>query len=85
MDYREHNRRMFARRHMKDTTAKALGVLLGLGIFGFIVWFHLNYKCIRSHKEWRSDCDVTRDSYGRKVSESCWTRQVDVCDEYVER
>ena len=69
----------------KNALYTTVAVLGGIAFVGFIVWFHLNYKCVSSHMEWRSSCHVNRDSHGRRISEHCRQYQTEVCDEYVER
>lgn len=62
-----------------------LAVLACIIVVGSIILFHLNYKCVSHHYEWRTDCHVHRDAQGRRTSESCYDRRVEVCDEWEER
>lgn len=75
----------YSRRRAKDTIALVAVGLLGVGIIAAIIWWHLTYRCVSQHYEWRTSCTVHRDSQGRRTGETCHERRVEVCDSWEER
>lgn len=70
---------------MYDTAVLFVGGLLIVAVVGAVIWWHLTYKCVSSHHEWRTDCTTHRDSNGKRTGESCHERRVEVCDDWEER
>lgn len=78
----------YSRRNSGLSNDALKGWLVILGIIGvviFAIWWHLNYRCVSSHYEWRTDCDTHHSSDGRRSWETCHERRVEVCDEWTER
>ena len=74
-----------SRRQTRDALTGGAIVLAIVAIIGGIIWWHLNYKCISEHYEWRTDCTTHRNSDGKRTGETCHERRVEVCDEWEER
>lgn len=74
-----------SRRQTQDAlTVVGAGLLIVL-IVGSIIWWHLNYRCVSEHYEWRTDCTVHRNSDGKRTGETCHEHRVEVCDQWEER
>lgn len=58
-------------------------VVLVVGIVVAFVWFHMNYKCVSEHVEYRESCTTT---HGKNSSHTtCRQYPVDVCDDWEPR
>lgn len=60
-------------------------IAVAAAVVAAVIWWHVNYRCVESHYEWRQDCTVHRDSHGRRTGETCHDRRVSVCDQWEPR
>lgn len=70
---------------MRNDVPLFIAFVAVIGVIAVVIWWNINYQCVESHHEWRTECTTHRDSNGRRTGETCHERRVDVCDRWEPR